>query len=104
MDLDKLQHKLITAARSAAPSDRVPYAFEKRVLAQLKAQAPVDAWAVWGRALWRATAPCIAIMVLLSAWSFFGPTASAPGTDLSQEFENTVLAAADQDQPTDSTW
>ncbi len=103
MDLDKLHRKLIAAARSDVPSDRVPYAFEQRVKAMLASAPAVDAWSVWAQALWRAAAPCVAITLLLGAWTLFGPTHSQSG-DLSQDFENTLLAAVDQDTPADSTW
>lgn len=104
MDLTELQRKLVSAARIDAPSDRVPYAFEKRIMARLTAPPALDRAAIWANALWRAVAPCIAIMLLLSAWSFFIRPAKAPVTDLSQDLENTVFAAVDQDQPADSTW
>ena len=104
MDLNKLERKLIAAARADAPSDRVPYAFEKRVIAHLTGRAALDRAGVWANALWRAVAPCFGIMLVLSAWSFFTGSANAPAADLSQDFENTVFAAADQDQPVDSTW
>ena len=104
MNLAELQRKLIAAARTNRPSEHVPYAFEKRIMGRLVALPKLDHWALWSRALWRAVAPCVAIMLLLSAWSFFTSTTNAPGTDLSQEFENTVFAAADQDSTTDLTW
>ena len=101
MDLIELQRKLIATARKDVPSDRVPYAFEKRVMARLTARPALDYAAVWANALWRAATPCVAIMLLLSAWSFFAGSANAPATDVSQDFENTVFAAVDQDQPVD---
>jgi len=52
--------------------------------------------------LWFAAAPCVAVMLLLSAWSFFGQPANPTSSDLSQEFENTVLAAVDQEPAPDS--
>ena len=102
MNLVELERKLIAAARLNPPSERVPYAFEKRIMARLAARPVVDGWALWGRALWRAAAPCVAIMLLLGAWSLFVTRSSAPGSDLSQQLEQTLLAAADQDQPSDS--
>jgi hypothetical protein len=104
MNLDELQRKLVAAARADAPSDRVPLAFEKRILARVAALPGADAWAFWARAMWRATAPCLAIMVLLGAWSLFTASDGSSGSDLSQDFENTVLATADQDSSTDSLW
>ncbi len=103
MNLAELERKLIAAARSSPTNETVPYAFEKRIMAHLKTRA-VDEWSFWARALWRATAPCVAIMLLLGGWSLLAPTSTAPGIDLSQQFENTVLAAADQEQPADSAW
>ena len=104
LNLAELNRKLIAAARANPPSDQVPYAFEKRITARLKAPVTLDDWAVWSSALWRAAAPCVAITLLLSAWSVFAPAAHSPVTDLSQDFENTLLAAADPDQPADSAW
>lgn len=102
MNLAQLERKLITAARANPPSERVPYAFEKRILARLAAAPSLDRWELWGRALWRAAAPCIAIMLLLGAWSLFAPQRATPTNDLSQQLEQTLLAAVDQDQPADS--
>ena len=76
MNLAELERKLIAAARANPPSDRVPYAFEKRIMARLAARPMADDWELWARALWRAAAPCVAIMVLLGAWSFFAPQRS----------------------------
>jgi len=105
MKLAELERKLIAAAKANPPSDHVPYAFEKRIMAQLLQARPLrDHWGQWAGALWRATVPCVAIMLLLSAWSFLAPLGAPSATDLSQEFENTVLAAVDQDSAADSTW
>ena|SRR6266550_3935091 len=104
MNLAQLKQKLIAVARANPPSDRVPYAFEKRIMARILARPCPDHWALWSRALWRAAAPCVALMLLLSAWSFFAPNANAPTSNLPQEFENTVFAAADQEQVADSSW
>lgn len=104
MNLAELERKLIAAARANPPGDRVPYAFERRIMARLAAQPAVDHCTLWARALWRAAAPCVVVMLLLGAWSFFTPPASSSATDLSQQLEQTLLAAVDQDQPADSIW
>ena len=104
MNVEELQRKLIAAARANPPSDRVPFAFEKRIMARIADKPRLDEWALWSRALWRAAAPCFGIMVLLSAWSFFVPATPPPTNDLSQDFENTLVAAVAQDQPADSGW
>jgi len=99
MNLAKLEEKLLAAARSAPVSDAVPYAFEKRILAQIRSQNIHDEWSSWARGLWRAAAPCVAIMVLLGVWSYYDSNSAV--LDLSQEFENTVMAVV---QPADSAW
>ncbi|MBI3878851.1 MAG: hypothetical protein HY301_02150 [Verrucomicrobia bacterium] len=89
MNIAELQKKLITAARKDAPTDRVPYAFEKRIMAALKSSPVADAWSLWGGALLKAAAPCVAIMLALGVWAAcVSPT---NGSDLT--LEDTVLAA-----------
>lgn len=107
MNLEDLQSKLITVARANPPSQQVPYKFERRVMAALRECALPDAWALWARALWRAAAPCVAIMILLVAWAWLRPATpiAGPGAttvDVAQDFENTVLAAAYQEPAADS--
>ncbi|MGB7767887.1 MAG: hypothetical protein WBN22_03430 [Verrucomicrobiia bacterium] len=99
MNAVKLQKKLIAAARANPPGDRVPYAFEKRVMALLASRAAGDSLVLWVRGLWRAAVSCVTIALLLGAWAFFNPAASAGAVDLSQNFENTLLAAVDQNTP-----
>ena len=104
MNEGELQSKLYAAARAHVPSDRVPYAFEKRVMAHLTGRSEKDARsALWARALWRAAISCMAVTLLLSAWSWFEPR-NSQGTDLAQDFENTVLAASDQEPSAESIW
>ena len=104
MNLAELERELIAAARANPPGDRVPYAFEKRIMARLAARPAMDHCTLWARALWWAATPCVVVMLLLSAWSFFDPQTGSSATDLSQQLEQTLLAAVDQDQPADSTW
>ena len=104
MNLNELQRKLIAAARATPPSEQVPYAFEQRVLARLRKPPVSDEWALWARALWRSAAPCVALMMLLCAWSVLTSGNHSPATDLSQEIENTVFAAADTESAAESLW
>jgi hypothetical protein len=99
MNLPELQNKLTAAARLQKPDDRVPYAFEKRITA-LIAERGVNQWVFWTRALWRAAASCVAIAVVCGAVSLFTPAAADSGNDLSQDFENTLLASVDQGDST----
>ena len=98
MNLEPLQQKLLAAARAHPPADRVPYAFAQRIQAHINALPPVDLAGIWARALWRAAVPCAAITLLLATWSFAPVTTSSSSTteDLSQQFEQTLLADADQ--------
>lgn len=57
------QRKLYKAAASLPEQDSVPYAFEKRIMANLNALA-LDARALWARFLWRAVAPCLGVMLV----------------------------------------
>lgn len=105
MKLDALQKKLLAAAKATPPSDRVPLAFEHRVLAHLKTAPPRDVSALWARALWQAVVPCVAVTIVLLGVSLL-PNATKPDSsgdvDLSQAFEQTLLAASEQ--TTEEIW
>jgi anti-sigma-K factor RskA len=96
MNVGQLQQKMIAAARRQAPDERVPYAFEKRIMALIEARALADRWSVWSRGLWRAAVSCAAIAAVAVVASIFMPASNESGDDLSQDFENTLLASADQ--------
>jgi len=95
MNVTELERKLMAAARSNAPDDRVPYAFEKRMIALLAGMNPTDNVALWVRGLWQAAASCVVIAVLCGAWAFYNQAANS-GDDLSQNLEMTLLASVDQ--------
>ena len=95
MNLAELEKKLIAAARLTPPDDRVPYAFEKRISALIAARA-ADNWSFLTRGLWRAAVSCVAVAVVCGAVAVFTPAATDNGNDLSQDFENTLLASIDQ--------
>ncbi len=95
MNVNALQRKLIAVARANKPDDRVPYAFEKRIIALIPTTAPMDGLAMWVRGLWQAAASCAVIALLCGAWAFFNPAGNS-GDDLSQNFETTLLASVDQ--------
>jgi anti-sigma-K factor RskA len=100
MKLDDLQHKLTAAARLQPPDDRVPYAFEKRMMALIAARGAADRWAFWTQGLWRAAASCVAVAVVCGAASLLLPSVADNSNDLSQDFENTLLASVDQGDAT----
>jgi len=95
MNLNELHGKLIAAARATPPDERVPYTFEKRIMARLAGKTPLDAWDLWGQAFSRAAVFCVGFMLLLSAGSFFLPGANSSSLSLSQDVEQTLMAAVD---------
>jgi hypothetical protein len=90
MNLSGLHAKLIAVARANPPSERVPYAFEKRVMARLSDRRMDDAWTLWGAALWRSAFVCVALAVGLSIWSL------QAGGDISTDLDSAMVAGADQ--------
>ena len=94
MNQEPLRQQLLAAARAHPPSDAVPYAFEKRILACLASLPRPDVWTFWTQALWRAAAPCVGIMVLLGAWMFVDNSMSS-SEPLAVALENTMLAVLD---------
>jgi hypothetical protein len=90
MSLANLHRKLIAAARANPPGDQVPYAFEKRVLAGLGAAKAQDAWAMWGRALWRSAFACLVVAIGLSVWSF------QSNSEIDTDLESAMVSAADE--------
>ena len=113
MNLATLHQKLIAAARANPPSEKVPYAFEQRILAHIRSVPAPDVWGEWAVSLWRSSVPCILVMIALAGWALYTPqSAQAPSLaqtsntvpDLSQQMENTVFAAGVQDPASDSLW
>jgi hypothetical protein len=96
MNLDNLENKLLNAARLVTPSDAVPYAFEKRIMARLSGRATGDLGAASIRALWRAAACSAAIAVVISVWMLLPSSGQRGSGDLSQDFETTVYAMVDE--------
>jgi len=95
MNLDELQNKLMAAARKNPPEDRVPYAFEQRVMAHLAVAPRFDEWAAWARSLWYGAGVCAAVAVLMSVWSFTPDAEQELAANFSQDLEQTILAADD---------
>jgi len=96
MNPTELHNKIVALAKASPPSDRVPYAFEKRIMAHLTASLPVDNLALWGRALWRAAAPCVGLMLALALLAAALPHENDTTENLSVDLENTVFFAVNQ--------
>jgi hypothetical protein len=102
MNLNELQRKLIAAARATQPEDRVPYAFEKRIMARLEGQTALDSWGLWGRALSRAAICSVAFVILLAASTYFVPSSGTTDkVQLSQDVDQTLFAAVAVDNTAD---
>lgn len=89
MKPELIRQKLISAARHDVPSDRVPFAFERRIMNRLAGREIPDAWAAWGASLWRAVAPCCAVMLLVG----IGAAAWDSGSDDIHDQIDAVLVA-----------
>jgi hypothetical protein len=90
MSADELVKRLFLVARGLPPSDHVPYAFEKRIMARLASQPVLDAWAIWSRLLWRAAAPCVGVMLVISVWTVVSNHSGNASETLAADFEQTV--------------
>ncbi len=91
MNWDRLQPRLIRAARRHPPGDQVPYAFEQRVMAALRT-ATSDPWLAIAQRLWWAAGACTAIAISIGVWTSL---TDSPGDDFSLDLEQTILASAD---------
>lgn len=98
MNLAELERKLIAAARANPPSDHVPYAFEQRIMARLRERPGYDAAAFWARSLWRAAVSCVAVVLMLGAFTMIAPAGDG-GLSLEQELEDALLAPVHASHP-----
>ena len=101
MNPGELHKKLMQAARSCPPSDAVPYAFEKRIMARLSAVRPADVWALWSRALARAAVASVVVTLLAGAWSVWSGYEEDSAAEFSKQFETAVFLVGEQ---TDESW
>ena len=68
--IEDILERLLTQTREIPTNDRVPYAFEKRIMAHIK-EAPAalaDVWSAWAQSLWKAVVPCLAVLVMVAVW------------------------------------
>ncbi len=96
MNTAELQQKLTAAARLEPLDERVPYAFEKRIMALIAERAAASGRLLWARGLLRAAMSCLALAAVCGAVSLILPAAADNTIDLSQDFENTLQASVDQ--------
>jgi len=92
MNDEPLRQKLLASARAHPPSDRVPCAFEKRIMSRIRSRDVPDAWSAWGAILWRAVAPCFALMLMAGIGSFIMQPASE---DIGIQLDRVLFADLD---------
>lgn len=82
--------EFVKLAREVPRDERVPYAFETRIMAHLSPVAQ-DVLSLWTRALWKAVVPCVGVMMIAVAVSFATP--EDPSADIETDLDNAVLTA-----------
>ena len=92
MNDEPLRQKLLASARAHPPSDRVPCAFDKRIMSRTRSRDVPDAWSAWGAILWRAVAPCFALMLMAGIGSFIMQPASE---DIGIQLDRVLFADLD---------
>ena len=100
MNVTELQKKLLASARANSPSDDVPYAFEQRIMAQLPPKPAFDILASWNRTVWQAAAPCVAVMLLLGAWTRFAQHSDSSRETLATDLESSLYLPFDNSTET----
>ena len=75
----------------------MPYAFEQRVMAAVRASArgASDPAREWAGSLWKAAFSCLAVTVFLGGWAYLVPLDPA-NDDLGAAVEDVVLAVGDE--------
>jgi hypothetical protein len=90
MKVPELQ-EIARAARALPEDARVPYAFEKRVMAAIRGTRPVDVLAFWNQTLWRAALACVAISLLTGVLAQYSSEPGGSGELFAAELEQAVL-------------
>ena len=96
MNNRNLHSNLIKAAQKLPEDTRVPYSFEKRIMARLKSEPVPDSLALWARGLWQASVPCLALMVAISTWSVIDRQDNPVVDPLATDLELTMLQPFDE--------
>ena len=108
MKIEDILERLLTQTREIPANDRVPYAFEKRIMAHIK-EAPAalaDVWSAWAQSLWKAVVPCLAVLVMVTVWMKAptdGTGATAPvmanfEAPTDEDLESIVMLAIDPNE------
>ena len=90
-----LLNRFTKIAQAQTPDERVPYAFEKRIMAHLRNSKAADIWTIWSGAMWRAAFSCLLICFLTGVAISYSDASSAEL--FASDLERTVLAPVDVD-------
>lgn len=98
MDLVELERKLTAAARANQPSDNVPVAFEKRIMARLIELRYPDYSVLWVRGLWRGALASIAASCAVFALVMILTPRASECEIFTDRFESAMLAGVELEQ------
>ena len=87
--------QITNAARCLVEDQRVPYAFEQRIMAHLRSAKVADLWSAWSGTMWRAAFSCLLISALTGAAVMVADPSRAEL--FASDLERTVLAPVDVD-------
>jgi hypothetical protein len=87
-----LRQRLIEIARHEPPVDRVPWAFEKRIMSRLLPRTGLDPWSLWNRILWRCAAPCVALTLLVGGFAWYRQHDVSTGDSFAADLETVLYA------------
>ena len=102
MNSERLYQKLIATARKDVPSDRVPVAFEQRLMAHIRRAPSEDATIFWAAGLWRAVLPSMALLGIAGALHFQNPADIDGVADIgsgSDELESVMVGSLESVEP-----
>jgi hypothetical protein len=98
MNPEDLRKSLIAAVRSQRPSDRVPVAFEQRIMSQIRSESVHDPIEFWAAGLWRAVLPSVVLLGVAGFLHFqnsIAPDISGDSSSASDELELVMLDTLD---------
>ena len=90
--------RIIRLARSAPEDQRVPYAFEKRVMAFVRSATVQDVWSLWLPTMRKGA--YLGVLVLALTGAYIKYSDRHPPDLLAGDLERTVLASVNMDE----TW
>ncbi len=97
--IEDILESLLTQTREIPTNERVPHAFEKRIMAHIKEgpAALADVWSAWAQSLWKAVVPCLAVLMMVAVWM----KAPTDGTGATTPQGNAAPVVANFEAPTD---